>query len=163
MRSRSPIQTDAGDVVVGASVGLAAFPQDASNKTKLLHAADRAMMRAKANGGGVYAFNAQQDDYGQDAEAFENAIANAVRQDLFRPAIQPIIDLADARATIGYEVLARWPDSGFDVDPTPIEFIPVIERLGMMDRFFVSLLRQALSSSVSDDDKFLRSMSRPLN
>ena len=149
----SPINTDVGDVAVGASIGIAAFPSDAPSKTKLLHAADRAMMRAKADGGGVCAFDRKHDDYGQDAETFELAVSNAVRQDLFRPAIQPIIDLR-TRETIGFEVLARWPQSGFDVDPSPIQFIPVIERLGMMDRFFVSILRQALSVSQQSDKFF---------
>lgn len=144
------VYTDVGDVAVGASIGIASFPGDSTNKTKLLHAADRAMMRAKANGGGVCHFDRAHDDFGQDAEAFELAVANAVQHDRFKPAIQSIIDLR-TRAVIGYEVLARWPDSGFEIDPSPVQFIPVIERLGMMDRFFVSLLRQALSSHLNDD------------
>lgn len=155
----STVHTDVGDVAVGASVGIAAFPLDASNKTKLLHAADRAMMRAKANGGGVCAFNRKYDDFGLDAETFELAVSKAVRHDLFRPAVQPIIDLR-TRDTIGFEVLARWPESGFEVDPPPIQFMPVIERLGMMDRFFVSILRQALSVSQHSEKFFAFNVSR---
>ncbi|MEL7284310.1 MAG: EAL domain-containing protein [Pseudomonadota bacterium] len=147
------VHTDVGDVAVGASIGIASFPENATSKTKLLHAADRAMMRAKANGGGVCQFDKNHDDFGQDAETFELAVAHAVKHDLFKPAVQPIIDLRTG-TVVGYEVLARWPDSGFETDPSPLQFIPAIERLGMMDRFFVSLLRQALLSHRNDNTFF---------
>ena len=147
------VATDAGEVAVGASIGLAAFPLDALDQTKLLHAADKAMMRCKTDGGGVLAFDRNQDHFGLDAQAFEMAIARAVRQDLFRPALQPIIDLKTKSVT-GHEVLARWPNSGFAIDPSPIQFIPVIERLGMMDHFFVSLLSQAAAFAGHGSDFF---------
>lgn len=137
------VKTDFGDVSVGGSIGAAAFPADAQDQMKLLHSADKAMMRCKSMGGGVCFFDRARDNFGLDAEALELAISNAVRKDLFKPAIQPIVDLK-TRRVIGHEVLARWPDSGFTVDPSPIQFIPVIERTGMMDRFFVSLFRQAI-------------------
>ena len=147
------LKTDSGEVSVGASIGAAIFPTDAQNQMKLLHSADKAMMRCKSNGGGVCFFDREQDNFGLDAEAFELAIANAIRQDLFKPALQPIVDLSTKRV-IGHEVLARWPDSGFAIDPTPIQFIPIIERIGMMDRFFVSLFNQAIST-ISSGSKFL--------
>lgn len=137
------INTDFGDVSVGASIGAAAFPTDAHDQMKLLHAADKAMMRCKSNGGGACFFDRAKDNFGLDAEALEFAISEAVRKDLFKPAIQPVVDLK-TRRVIGHEVLARWPESGFSVDPSPVQFIPVIERIGMMDRFFVSLFRQAI-------------------
>ncbi|MEO1662459.1 MAG: EAL domain-containing protein [Pseudomonadota bacterium] len=144
------VATDVGDVAVGASIGIAAFPADASDKTKLMHAADKAMMRCKANGGGVCPFDRKRDHFGLDVEAFELSVGNAVRQNLFRPALQPIIELKTGQI-VGYEVLARWPNSGFAADPSPVQFIPVIERLGMMDHFFVSLLRQALTGRAADN------------
>ncbi|MEO0607222.1 MAG: EAL domain-containing protein [Pseudomonadota bacterium] len=144
------ISTLAGDVAVGASVGLAAFPEDGETQSKVLHAADKAMMRCKANGGGVLRFDRNQDHFGLDAEGFEISVAKAVRRHHFRPALQPIIDLTTG-AVIGHEVLARWPQSGFDIDPSPIQFIPIIERLGMMDHFFISLLQQAASLSAAGE------------
>ena len=147
------IASDVGEVSVGASVGIAAYPLDAASKNKLLHAADKAMMRSKSNGGGVCPFDQKKDHFGLDAEAFELAVANAVHKNLFRPALQPIIDLKSG-TIVGHEVLARWPDSGFGADPSPVQFIPVIERLGLMDHFFVSVLRQALSAPHQDDKFF---------
>lgn len=145
------ISTEVGDVAVGASLGIAAFPSDGETQSSLLHAADKAMMRCKAQGGGVRAFDRHQDHFGMDAEGFEMSVANAVRQGQFKPALQPIIDLKTG-SVIGHEVLARWPDSGFAIDPAPIQFIPVIERLGMMDHFFISMMQQAGTSDIADDN-----------
>ena len=142
------ISTLAGEVAVGASIGLATFPNDGDTQGKLLHAADKAMMRGKASGGGVRRFDRKLDQFGMDSEGFDVAVARAVRRKQFKPALQPIIDLASG-AVVGHEVLARWPESGFEVDPPPIQFIPVIERLGMMDHFFISLLQQAATLKVS--------------
>lgn len=137
------VKTDVGEVAVGASIGLACFPHDASDVPTLMHAADKAMIRCKGHGGGVATFDRVLDLMNLDAEAFDNAVVAAIQANAFKPAVQPIIDLRTRRIA-GYEVLARWPDSGFAKDPSPVQFIPIIERLGLMDSFFWSLVNQAL-------------------
>ena len=139
----APVKTDIGEVSVGASIGIACFPQDASDVPTLMHAADKAMIRCKADGGGVAAFDRALDLMNLDAEAFDNAVVAAIQANAFKPAVQPILDLR-TRTVAGYEVLARWPHSGFAKDPSPVQFIPMIERLGLMDSFFWSLVNQAL-------------------
>ena len=139
----APVKTDIGDVSVGASIGVATFPHDASDTATLMHAADKAMIRSKFDGGGVSVFDRALDLVNLDAEAFEKAVIDAIRTNAFKPAVQPILDLRTRRVA-GYEVLARWPDSGFAKDPSPVQFIPTIERLGLMDSFFWSLVNQAL-------------------
>ena len=149
----NPMETTAGLVSVGASIGFAAFPDDANEKAALLHAADKAMMRIKAAGGGVAEFDRNLDLSSVDAEAYEKAVAAAVTDRSFKPAVQPVINLA-TREVVGYEMLARWPNSGFSTDPTPAQFIPAIERLGLMDSFFWSLFEQALDW-LPENDSFL--------
>jgi diguanylate cyclase (GGDEF)-like protein len=46
----APIATSAGEIVIGASVGVAMFPADASDAATLLRRADRALYLAKARG-----------------------------------------------------------------------------------------------------------------
>ncbi len=46
----APIATSAGEIVIGASVGVALFPADASDAATLLRRADRALYLAKARG-----------------------------------------------------------------------------------------------------------------
>lgn len=139
----SPIETELGLVSVGASIGLAAFPQDAADETSLMYAADKAMIRIKSEGGGIAAFDRRQDMSDMGAEEFDKTIIGAVKDNRFQPAVQPILDLR-THMIAGYEVLARWPDSGFSRQPSPKQFMPAVERLGLIDSFFWSMLNQAL-------------------
>ena len=77
------------------------------------------------------------------AEEFDKTIIGAVKDNRFQPAVQPILDLR-THMIAGYEVLARWPDSGFSRQPSPKQFMPAVERLGLIDSFFWSMLNQAL-------------------
>ncbi len=139
----SPVDTDLGLVAVGASIGLAAYPEDAADEVNLMHAADKAMMRVKSASGGIAAFDRREDLSDMDAEEFDRTIIGAVRDNRFQPAVQPILDLR-THSIAGYEVLARWPQSGLRRQPTPQQFVPAVERLGLIDSFFWSMLNQAL-------------------
>ncbi len=139
----SPIETDLGLVTVGASIGVAAFPDDAADKANLMYAADKAMIRIKSEGGGIAVFDRREDMADMDAEEFDKTIIGAVKDNCFQPAVQPILDLR-SHSIAGYEVLARWPHSGLSRQPSPKQFMPAVERLGLIDSFFWSMLNQAL-------------------
>ncbi|GAB5457250.1 MAG: hypothetical protein Hens3KO_02800 [Henriciella sp.] len=149
----SSICTKFGLVSVGASIGSAIYPVDAVDKTSLLHAADKAMLRAKASGGGARSYDRSLDTDNLDAEAYDNAVVRAVSDSKIKPAAQPILCLRTGEI-IGHEVLARWPDSEFTQDPTPVQFIPVIERLGLLDAMFWSLVDASLQWA-ADGDGFI--------
>lgn len=139
----SPVETDLGLVSVGASIGLARYPADAADEVNLMYAADKAMIRAKADGGGIALFDRRLDLSDMDAQEFDKTIISAVKDNRFQPAVQPILDLR-THSVAGYEVLARWPDSGLKRQPSPKQFMPPVERLGLIDSFFWSMLNQAL-------------------
>jgi EAL domain-containing protein (putative c-di-GMP-specific phosphodiesterase class I) len=63
------------------------------------------------------------------------------------PAFQPIIDLKTG-AVAGFEVLARWNDKEFGEIP-PIDFIPLVEKFGLLSRLSCHLIRQACKAAVS--------------
>ena len=63
-----PILTSEGELDIGASVGAARLPIDAHSGETLIDAADRAMLRTKARGGGVCLFDRSQDT-GAEARA----------------------------------------------------------------------------------------------
>ena len=139
-----PIHCQPGIVSVGASIGLAKFPDDAGTSNGLLTCADSAMLRAKAVGGGIEQFDADKDrDHDEDA-AIEVSLRTAIRRKDIIPVYQPVIDLASG-TVIGHEVLARWPDSGARKAYSPGRFIPVAERIGAIDDLFWSLCDQVLS------------------
>lgn len=141
----APFLSKAGAVSVGASIGAAAFPEDASTRPEWLHAADKAMQRAKTDHGGVRLFDPALDIAQAKQARLTESLQTAVSQNQIRPVFQPFYSVADGTLA-GYEVLARWngPDIGFV--PGPAEFIPLIERLGLIDDMFWGVAEQALTA-----------------
>ncbi|MEM7767001.1 MAG: EAL domain-containing protein [Pseudomonadota bacterium] len=137
------ITTQAGRVSVGASVGYAVFPADGRSTDSLLHAADLAMIEAKSTGGGVRAYDRTVQTFDVQSRFIEQNLALAVATSKIQPALQPIIDL-QSLDVIGHEALARWVDSEQADAPTPARFIPIAERIGVLDKLFWSLAEQTL-------------------
>ncbi|MFN3607467.1 MAG: putative bifunctional diguanylate cyclase/phosphodiesterase [Hyphomonas sp.] len=141
----APFLSKAGAVSVGASIGAASFPEDASARPEWLHAADKAMQRAKADHGGVRLFDPAVDIAQANQARLTASLQTAVSENQIRPVFQPFYSVADGTLA-GYEVLARWngPDIGFV--PGPAEFIPLIERFGLIDDMFWGVAEQALTA-----------------
>ena len=147
------IDTSVGRVFVGASIGYSVHLVDTNESSAMLHAADKAMLRVKSQGGGVSRFDPALDATGEDGHAIELALSAAIATGRLQPAFQPIWDVRASRI-VGYEMLARWPDSGLSSDPSPGQFIPIAERLGLIDPLFWTLADKAISS-LGKDDHFL--------
>ena len=145
-----PISTSVGLVTVGASIGFAALGPDTTTPSSLMNAADKSMLRAKANGGGVERFDPKLDFVGLSEAEMERELRRAVFEQRIRPALQPILDLRTSQI-VGYEVLARWVESGLPQNPGPAVFIPLAERAGLIDPLFWSLLDQALQSGRTEE------------
>lgn len=140
-------------VSVGISLGYADSDQHGYSVTDLLHAADSAMMRSKSSGGGVAVYDPAQDRSSLAAAAIEELFRKALQNGEIRPALQPIID-AGTGVAIGYELLSRWPNSGMSRDPSPVEFIPVAEKLGLLNDLLWTTLAPTLDHLI-DQDCFL--------
>lgn len=139
-----PISTSMGEISIGASIGLAVFPDDAATSSELLRAADRAMLRAKADGGGICRFTPRLDAEATDEQEIEARLRTVIASRGITPAYQPVV-CAATRAVIGHEVLARWTADARGEAPSPGRFIPIAERVGLIDELFWSLLDQVLS------------------
>lgn len=139
------IDIDITKVSVGASFGYAQAFQDAASASDLLHAADTAMMRSKASGGGVKKFDAALDDASLASAAMEELFRKALRGGQIKPALQPIVD-AHSLEVVGHELLARWSDSNLSRTPTPAEFIPIAEKLGLLNDVLWVTLTAALDA-----------------
>jgi diguanylate cyclase (GGDEF)-like protein len=139
----TPFVSKPGAVNVGASIGAASFPADASSRIEWLHAADKAMQRAKIEQGGVRRFDTSIDLAQAKHARLTESLKSAVADTQIRPVFQPFVSVATGEI-VGYEVLARWfgPDIGFT--PGPAEFVPIVERLGLIDDMFWSVAGQAL-------------------
>ena len=140
-----PVFTSAGPVYVGASIGIACRFGAAASASAMLRAADSAMMRAKAEGGGVRLYDPALDSDDIDAAEFEDALRVAIHSDRIVPAFQPFQEIATGRRG-GFEVLARWSGDIPRDAASPGAFVPLAERLGLIDRLFWRMMEQALEA-----------------
>jgi diguanylate cyclase (GGDEF)-like protein/PAS domain S-box-containing protein len=139
---QQPISVGDRRVEVGASIGIAICPTDATDPEALLRSADTAMYRAKQDRRGVFCFfERSMEEALQTRIALEEDVRLAVAHGDIQPHYQPLIKLSENRL-VGFEILARWhhPRRG-DVEPDV--FIPVVEKLGLIGELTYALLRRA--------------------
>lgn len=137
----TPIHAGEQEIEMGASIGIAIAPQDATTASALLQAADTALFRAKAGGRGTGRFFEPAMDVAlREQSALRADLRRAVTRKQIVPYYQPIADLqtGEVRAV---EVLARWlhPQRGM---VTPDVFIPMLQEAGLLTSLTVSLLKQ---------------------
>lgn len=121
------------DVHIGASAGIAMFPQDGSDLDELIQAADTAMYEAKALGGNQSVFfNQSMQQEVQEQMAMRGKLGKAISNNELSLYFQPKVTFANGVAQIvGYEALIRWsqPDGRMI---SPASFIPLAEKIGLI-------------------------------
>ena len=107
------------------SLGLARYPQDASDMAGLLERADHAMYRAKARGSG---FEFGDVSAGLAPATLEAALHGALRAGEMHLEYQPLED--DCGHWTAVEALLRWRSPIYG-NVTPDQFMPLAERSGL--------------------------------
>lgn len=133
-------------VRLSASVGAAIRGQDGEDADTLLHNAELALLRAKANGRGGWSFyDPSLDRQLQQRRTLANELRQALAQDGLRLHFQPLCNSASGEVT-GYEALARWfhPTMGFI---PPGDFIPVAEDSGQIEALGRWVLKAACAEA----------------
>jgi diguanylate cyclase (GGDEF)-like protein len=126
-----PFELSSHSVDIGASIGIAVSPDHGSSIEALMRAADIAMYRAKACGGGQHClFNADLAAEHQDKIDTEKALTEAVQRGEFVLVFQPQMSLVTGEVA-GAEALLRWNHKR-DGLRLPATFIPVAERTGLI-------------------------------
>lgn len=114
-------------VVVGASVGVALYPDSGKSSEDLVKSADMAMYSAKENGKGRYCFfNHEIEQKILTRGVIEKELRVAIEDfSQFRLLYQPKYGLKKKKI-VGVEALIRWhhPTKGII---SPVEFIPIAE------------------------------------
>ncbi|MDQ1395684.1 MAG: hypothetical protein QOG64_943, partial [Acidimicrobiaceae bacterium] len=129
-------------VDVGASIGIAVFPQHGDEPGTLLQRADVAMYTAKEDQSSVELYRADRDEYSPERLGLVGELRHAVQTGALDVYYQPQLDLRTGRA-IGAEALVRWPH------PTrgliqPDDFISIAEHTGLIRPLTLLVLAQAL-------------------
>ena len=129
---RKPFLLDGKDVVVGASAGIAYFPDHGEFAGLLVKHADGAMYRAKELGRNQYQVFDQA--ISEDADRLFALVAelqNAIARSEFQLMYQPKIDL-EMNLITGFEALIRWKRADSSMVP-PDLFIPLAEKHGLIE------------------------------
>ena len=138
------LRWDSGLITIGASIGFAEGETKQQSLTGLLRAADTAMRRAKHGGLTWAKFNPLIDNAAIASSTLEVELKNAIHNGEIRAAVQPIAN-AKSLDVVAYELLTRWVGSGFERDPSPSDFIPIAEKLGLLNEILWVTLDEALA------------------
>jgi len=138
----TPMVVGGHAIEVGATVGVARFPEDAKVDEELLQRADLALYQAKAERrGSVRSYDTGMADAPSAKTVLEQALHDAIRDGQIVPFYQPVVDLA-SRRTQSLEILSRWQHPERGLVP-PAEFIPVVEACGEIGALTLAVLRRA--------------------
>ncbi len=130
-RLSTPFIIDNHELFVGASVGIAMFPEAGETEDVLIQNADIAMYHVKKRGKNGYQFFS--DDMNSKFStrlSLERELRNGLAQGQLRVFYQPQVSLDDGAIT-GVEALVRWRHPARGV-LEPVEFLSVAEDAGMI-------------------------------
>ncbi len=102
-----PFEIDGTSLRVGASVGVAVFPEHGTDSHELLRAADVAMYRAKALSLGACLYDRDADTHSPARLALITDLGNAINRGELVMHYQPKLDLRTG-GIAGFEALVRW-------------------------------------------------------
>jgi diguanylate cyclase (GGDEF)-like protein len=129
-------------VIVGVSVGVAIAAGATGSPDELVHQADLALYRVKADGRQSFSFYHQDMDARVESRRkLEMDLHEAIEKQQFAVHFQPTIRLDD-NSVAGFEALLRWkhPERGM---VSPAEFIPIAEETGLINEIGQWVLMEA--------------------
>ncbi|WP_426143289.1 putative bifunctional diguanylate cyclase/phosphodiesterase [Pseudomonas sp. DWP3-1-2] len=147
-RMREPFLLVDIPIQISASLGIATFPDLASDDTQVYEYADYALYQSKRHRpGNVSLFCAEHRRQLNREGLTEQALRRADLDTEFHVVFQPIVDIR-TQLTVAFEALGRWTSPELGHVP-PSEFIPVAERIGLINRLTIPLLKQALKAAAT--------------
>ena len=154
---QSPFEAEGHTIHLGASVGVALYPQHAEDDHGLLALADAALMRAKETGKGrAIVYSVREQGPPQHDISLEAAMFSAVREGEFLLYYQPIVD-ARTRLIEGFETLMRWKHPTLGMVP-PVRFIPIAETNGLINMLGAWALRAACAQLLQFEEAAKREL-----
>jgi diguanylate cyclase len=156
-RLGEPFDLNGNQVLVGASIGVALFPDNARAADDLLKHADLALFRAKQEGRGTFCcFEPEMDQRLQRRRLLEQDLRGALERGELELRFQKLC-ATDSLAVIGYEALSRWhhPTRGW---VPPAEFIPLAEESGLIIPLGRWVLERACAEAVTWAEPYIVSV-----
>lgn len=143
---KEPIITNAHELPVTFSMGIAIYPLDSVDMNSLFSNADRAMFYAKSQGRNQYQFYADMNykENGKEEIYIQNRLIQALKDRLLSVEFQPIIDCQLGRVH-AVEALARWHDEVYGW-VSPETFIPIAENHGIIFQLGQQVIEHSLNA-----------------
>jgi diguanylate cyclase (GGDEF)-like protein/PAS domain S-box-containing protein len=137
-----PYRIDGREVVIGASIGVAVYPDDGGDPETLLQAADAALYAAKNEGRGDFRFFRSEDQRAVKAQlTLDDALRGGLAEHRFELRYLPEFCLRDGRV-LGLEALLRFRHEAKGVLDAS-QFMPHAEKLGITPDLAEFTLRTA--------------------
>jgi diguanylate cyclase len=135
-------------ISLGASIGIAMFPKDASDATTLLSHADAALYDAKAAGRGTYRlYTRSLGSKLIERRQIERDLRTAITAGELDVVYQPQANVRDGRV-FGLEALVRWKSATRGSIP-PSVFVPIAEECGAISEIGEWVLKAACTEAAT--------------
>jgi diguanylate cyclase len=141
--------SDAPEMPIATSIGIALSQDDAADRQSLLTHADVALYRAKQEGRSTYRFfEAKLGAEVRERRLLEHELRHAVANGEMWLAYQPQHDIQGGGGVVGFEALVRWksPARG---EISPAVFIPIAEETGAILQIGSWVLQEACREAAS--------------
>ena len=132
---------------IGASIGIALFPEHGDDEASLIRYADIAMYEAKSSKGDPCLYDPDADHYTTARLALMNDLREAVENDELQLYFQPMVELSTKKVH-AVEALSRWehPEHG---NILPEDFIPLAESSNLIGLISFWALEKSVSQIAS--------------
>lgn len=143
-----PLVSSKNTYHIGASVGMAIYPEDGGDIDTLLRNADIAMYQVKRQGRGfVTRYQHDQSTQIEHRNRMEILLRAALEQQKVRLLYQPQVYALDGRLA-GFEALVRILDEQGNF-VSPADFIPVAEETGLIKQLTQQIIQLAIAQQRS--------------
>ncbi len=135
---KQSFRVDDRTLEIGASIGIALFPEHGGNVMNLLRRADVAMYIAKQEGKDFVVYDASMDQHALEELTLANELRQGIERGEFEVYYQPKVDLGLDKIC-GVEALVRWhhPRRGLI---QPAQFMDITERTGIIHTLSMHVL-----------------------
>ncbi len=134
------IYVDNQPYIIGYSLGISLFPEDATSAEELVRKADIAMYFVKKTADQSHAYyEPKMDEIIEENARIANQLKIAIKEEGFYMVYQPIVDL-HSEEIVSYEALLRLKNSSL----SPARFVPIAEQAGLIGAIGQIVLRKVI-------------------